>query len=77
MRAYEFLAKPENGVITIPKEYRNRITSNVKVIVMEIKQDLRENDKINPMRKSDLILPPTLDTRGWKFSREEAIATQS
>ena len=25
-------------------------------------------------RKSDLILPPTLDTRGWKFDREEANA---
>jgi archaellum biogenesis ATPase FlaH len=72
MKAYEFLAKPENGVITIPKELKNRITSNVKVIVLEIKPDKLDDDKINTIRKSDLILPPTLDTRGWKFSREEA-----
>ena len=25
-------------------------------------------------RKSDLILPPTLDTRGWRFDRGEANA---
>jgi len=72
MKAYEFLAKPENGVITIPKELKNRITSNVKVIVLEIKPDKLDDDKINTIRKSDLILPPTLDTCGWKFSREEA-----
>ncbi|MCL1919397.1 MAG: hypothetical protein FWG14_14075 [Peptococcaceae bacterium] len=71
MQAYEFLAKPENGIITIPEEYRNRITSDVKVIVLELRQDWIE-EKTPVRRKSDLALPPTLDTRGWKFSREEA-----
>jgi len=72
MQAYEFLAKPKDGVITIPKEFRNKITSNVKVILLEIKQDNLEDNKISAICKSDLILPPTLDTRGWKFCREEA-----
>ena len=37
MQAYEFLAKPKNGTILIPEEFRNRITSDVKVIVLEMK----------------------------------------
>ena len=65
MQAYEFLAKPENGAIPIPEEFRNRITSNVKVIVLETEFNNQEY-------KSDLLLPPTLDTKGWKFNREEA-----
>jgi len=28
--------------------------------------------EINKGYKTDLLLPPTLDTKGWKFSREEA-----
>ena len=70
MQAYEFLAKPENGVIPIPEEFRNRITSNVKVIVLETKPfGFKE---INKGNKTDLLLPPALDTKGWKFNREEA-----
>jgi len=72
MQAYEFLAKPENGAIPIPKEFRNRITSNVKVIVLETKQNRFGFKEANNGYKSDLLLPPVLDTKGWKFSREEA-----
>jgi len=71
MQAYEFYAKPENGVIHIPQELRNQITSNVKVIILERKsQDVLK--ETNVKHKSDLLLPPTLDTAGWKFNREEA-----
>jgi len=71
MQAYEFLAKPENGTITIPNELRHTITTNVKVIVLEITQN-KESRANTTSRKSDLILPPTIDTREWKFDREEA-----
>jgi len=71
MQAYEFLAKPENGTITIPNELRHIITTNVKVIVLEITQN-KEPRANTTSRKSDLILPPTIDTRKWKFDREEA-----
>ena len=37
MQAYEFYAKPENGVIPIPKQYKNQITDTVMVIVLEKK----------------------------------------
>ena len=72
MQAYEFLAKPENGAILIPEEFRNKIVSDVKVIVLETKQNgfcLKEDHN---GYKSHLLLPPILDTKGWKFNREEA-----
>lgn len=74
MQAYEFLAKPENGLIPIPAEYRSKITAEVKVIVLKMKPDASGAGKANAARKSDLLLPPALDTSGWKFSREEANA---
>lgn len=74
MQAYEFLAKPENGVIPIPAEFRDRIISNVKVIVLEVTTGRSDFESVGIEQKSDLLLPPTLDTIGWKFSREEANA---
>ncbi|MDR2166752.1 MAG: hypothetical protein LBE35_02740 [Clostridiales bacterium] len=61
MQAYEFIAKTQGGVIRIPDELKDDISTLVKVIV-------------EPAKVSDLILPPFLDTRGWKFCREEANA---
>lgn len=74
MEAYEFYATPENGTITIPEMYRNRIKAGVKVIVLE--QSSRSSDSLDalPKRKSDMLLPPTAKTKGWKFNREEANA---
>ena len=72
MQAYEFLTKPEDGVIRIPEEYRSRITSNVKVIILESKSDSSNIENAHLKHKSALLLPPTLDTSNWKFSREEA-----
>ena len=71
MQAYEFLAKPKNGTIAIPNELRHMITSTVKVIVLEMARN-NDNKVSATTRKSNLILPPTLDTLGWKFDREEA-----
>ena len=73
MQAYEFLTKPINGIITIPEELRRRITSDVRVIILELNQN--KPDDINTdasVRKSDRALSPTLDTRDWRFNREEA-----
>ena len=72
MRAYEFYAKPENGTIPIPEKYKNLIIDDVMVIVLEKKPWEFSHDEINARKKTDLLLPPTLDTRGWKFDREEA-----
>jgi len=72
MQAYEFLAKPENGAIPIPRELRNRITSRVKAIVLEGGAEELGPKERETARKSDMLLRPTLNTDGWKFSREEA-----
>ena len=72
MQAYEFYAKPEKGMIEIPERYRNRISSDVKVIILDIKSWEVDGEEANARRKSDLLLPPILDTKGWKFNREEA-----
>lgn len=69
MQAYEFYAKPEDGVIRIPEEYREKITSEVKVIVLEEKSWKFNREEANARRKSDLLLPPTMNTKGWQFSR--------
>jgi hypothetical protein len=71
MQAYEFITKPQDGIIHIPEEYRNRITSKVKVIILEkTSYDLEE--KPFATRRSDLLLSPSINTDGWTFSREEA-----
>ena len=70
MQAYEFYATPENGVIKIPERYRNKIKADVKVILLE--EVSEQNDSKSVRQKSDLLLPPTMKTKGWKFNREEA-----
>ena len=72
MQTYEFYAKPENGIIRIPEQYRNRVISEVKVILLDQKAWRFDQEEVNARYKSDLLLPPTVDTTAWKFSREEA-----
>jgi len=72
MQAYEFYAIPENGVIPIPEHYKNLIKDNVMVIVLDKKHWQFNHEGINVKSKSDLLLSPTANTKGWKFNREEA-----
>ena len=71
METYQFYATPENGVIRIPDEYKDMIKDTVRVIVME-ENLLKEVKTVRAGRKSDMLLPPSMRTRGWQFSREEA-----
>ena len=72
MQAYEFYATPQNGTITIPEQYKNRITSDVKVIILDEKPWTFNRDEANARRKSDLLLPPSMNTKDWRFNREDA-----
>ena len=74
MEAYEFFATPKNGTIMIPEQYRKKITSGVKVILLDQNPRKAGGRKAKPTKKSDMLLPPTLKTKGWKFDREEANA---
>ena len=70
MEIYEFYTTAENGVIRIPDDYENEAGAKIRVILIKEKST---DKKEKPVRKkSDLLLPPILDTRGWKFNREEA-----
>ena len=62
MEAYQFYATPENGIIKIPKRYKDKINTRAKITIqIEEEPSLR-----------DMLSPPFIDTRGWKFDREEA-----
>jgi len=74
MQAYEFYTKPEDGMIRIPEQYINQITDNVLVIVLEKAQTALNREEANARKKTDLLSPPSLKTKGWKFNREEANA---
>jgi len=70
MQAYEFYAKLENGFIRVPEKYGSIIKSDVKVILLE-EQAAKLNDKVIS-RRTDLLSPISIDTRGWKFNKEVA-----
>ena len=70
MQAYEFYAVPENGVITIPEQYRDKIKTGVKVILLEEESLEFNKEEANERSKSDLLLPPILDTSGWKIREQ-------
>ena len=72
MQAYEFYAKPQDGVIPIPEQYRSQITDSVMVIVLEKRHWKFNREEANARRKTDLLSHPSLKTKGWRFSRDEA-----
>jgi len=74
MQAYEFYTSPKDGMIHIPEQYKNQISDNVLVIILEKKPTLFTREEANARKKTDLLSPPSLKTRGWKFNREEANA---
>jgi hypothetical protein len=64
MQAFEFNSIIEKGFVRIPERYANRITSPVKVIILA-------EDHPRPSRKKQFAAM-SLDTRGFKFDRDEA-----
>ena len=61
MDSYRFRAMAKNGTISLPAEYFGKL---VEITVSEV--------KAKPSRKRDLLSPIKIDTRGWKWNREEA-----
>ena len=64
MQAVEFSAIVENGVIPIPRQYKDSVTDKVRVIV------LSEAKTEKPKKKK--IYSIGLDMTGYRFNREEA-----
>lgn len=72
MQTYEFYTTPEDGIIRIPEQYRHKINSNIKVIILEETPWKFNRAEENAQHKSDLLLSPTMNTKNWKFNREAA-----
>ncbi|MCL2602972.1 MAG: hypothetical protein FWD90_00665 [Defluviitaleaceae bacterium] len=70
MQAYEFYATPENGAIKLPEQLKNKITSGVKVILLE--HQLRSLISEETKKRTDLLSPISIDTRGWVFDKDAA-----
>jgi hypothetical protein len=70
MSAIQFESVVEGNMIRIPEEYMGRVSSAVTVTLMDV-----EKPRLKPKIKKELPnideFPAMLDTRGWKFDREE------
>ena len=63
MQAYQFSTTVENGFIRIPDEYVTKVRNRIKVVVINDEQlDTDWNT----------LFPPMVDTKAWKFNRDEA-----
>lgn len=65
MKAIEFKAKADKGIIKIPKEFRNKINQEVRVLLLI--EDVEKKYTGKPRFTSVKI-----KTKGFKFNREEA-----
>ena len=71
MSAIQFESAVEGNTILIPEQYLNQIPARVIVTLMDV-----EKPRLKPKTRKELPsideFPAMLDTRGWKFNREEA-----
>jgi hypothetical protein len=72
MYAYEFFAIPKNGTLPIPEQYRGKINTKVKVIILDESSESKNEDNIDGRRRTDSLSPISINTHGWKFDKEEA-----
>lgn len=54
MYAIEFKAKIKNGIIYIPKEYRDKLQENVKVIVLKDEEEGKSANMIDRLFEAPL-----------------------
>ena len=66
MSAYQFNAVIKDGTIRVPDKYAKKLTKKVRVVLMAEKNDVAD--------KASLFPNLHIDTRGYKFDREEANA---
>ena len=70
MKAIEFITKAKNGVIKIPKEYKEQLQDEFRVIIL---QELpAEEKKISGKKRT--LSAAKIKTKGFKFNRDEANA---
>lgn len=65
MKAIEFKAKAEKGIIEIPEKYKNKLDHEVRVIILL-------EDKENEYVSRHGFTAVKIKTKGFRFNREEA-----
>lgn len=66
MQAIEFVTTKEKGMIKIPKEYLDLLNNEFRVII------LVDPIKKKKQTKKKLFSSVKIDTKGFKFNRDEA-----
>ena len=73
MQAIQFETAVNGNIILIPEQYRNMVPSKVHVTLIPTDLGMsktRPKTKAIPSNIDEI--PAVLDTKGWKFNREEA-----
>ena len=70
MKAIEFTAKAEDGIIKIPKKYQKELQTKFRVIILHEAPAIKTSPKKNGKQLTAL----QIKTKGLKFTREEANA---
>ena len=68
MKAIEFKARTENGVIEILNDIKNKLQQEVRVILLFDEKEKREEKRLKKARFS----ATKIRTKGFRFDREEA-----
>ena len=63
MQAFEFQTTAQDGFIRIPDKFKNKMTTNIKVIVLNDERDKPKTSQFPYF---------AVDTTGYVFDREEA-----
>ena len=73
MRAIQFETVVNAGIIHIPEQFMKSVPRTVNVTLVSVET---ERPKFKPKTKAKPSnideFPAVLDTKGWKFNREEA-----
>ena len=70
MYAVEFETTIKNGIVHIPKEYKDlQVKQEVRFLIM---YDSDDEYKTNTRKRKKEMSAISIDTRGFKFDRDEA-----
>jgi hypothetical protein len=68
MRTVEFNSVIEGDIIRVPERYKNITGSTVRVTIMPSEEIVTKRKTLGPEDFTEL----KIQTRGWKFDRDEA-----
>ena len=72
MSAVEFTAKIKNGIIELPKKFRDKVTDSVKVIILK-EEPAATSEKVSGKDIIDRLLAKPLHVKGFKPLKRDDI----